>query len=78
MEKLQKLPSTPGIANPLGKSHRDRPKGKDEESLEKSRKGRKKQEPKEDSRFELESSETESRDQAPEENERGQLLDEKA
>jgi hypothetical protein len=78
MEKLRKLPSTPGIANPLGKSHRDRPKGKDEESLEKSRKRRKKQEPKDNARLEVESSETDSRDQAPEENERGQLLDEKA
>ncbi|MBC8367560.1 hypothetical protein H8E52_09130 [bacterium] len=78
MEKLRKLPSTPGIANPLGKSHRDRPKGKDEENLEQSRKQRKRREPTDDSRFELESSETDPRDQAPEENERGQLLDEKA
>ncbi len=78
MEKLRKLPSTPGIANPLGKSHRDRPKEKDEEDLVKSRKRRKKKEFKEDSRFELENSETDSRDQATEENERGQLLDEKA
>ncbi len=78
MENVKKLPSTQGIANPIGKSRRERPKGRDDENLEKARKRRKQQEQNEAQRFEQDSSETESRDQAPEENERGQLLDEKA
>jgi hypothetical protein len=78
MEKLQKLPSTPGIANPVGKSRRDRPKGRDEENLEKSRKRRKRETVNEAEYHDSRGEEQDSREQAPEGDERGRLLDEKA
>jgi len=79
MEKLRKLPRSPGIANPLGKSRRDRPKGRDEDRFEKARKRRHRPEDEDEaSGFPRATGDSTSRDPSPEDVDNGHLLDEKA
>jgi hypothetical protein len=77
MEKLNKLPSSPGIANSIGKSNRDRHKGRNEEDLEKARKRQKKENRDEAASHDQFGGEPDLQEQASEGNERGNILDEK-
>jgi len=78
MEEVRKLPSTQGIANPLGKSRRERPRGKDEDGLEKKRNRQTQEEKDRADAPDPENRDNDPREQAPEEEKRGLLLDEKA
>jgi len=77
MDKVPKLPSTHGIANPLGKSRRDRPKGREKDAAEEEKR-RRKEEWERAAMPDPEESDRDPGEEAPVEEKRGLLLDEKA